>query len=92
MKRLIVSSGFIYSVSAKELVWIYRTVVSGSLWITCNARRGAHQGQDRGVVQRVLSGIHGDAHGGDLEVIADPGQYVKAFFLGDRSGASVLPT
>jgi hypothetical protein len=33
-----------------------------------------------------LDRVHRDAHGGDLDVIADPGQHVKPFFLGNLFG------
>ena len=33
-----------------------------------------------------MGGVNGDAHGGDLEVIADPGQQMEPFFLGDLFG------
>jgi hypothetical protein len=47
---------------------------------------GPHQGLQCWVVQRDMDGVYGDAHGGDLEVIADPGQHVEPFFLGDLFG------
>ncbi|HUH67949.1 MAG TPA: hypothetical protein VLZ05_03175 [Mycobacterium sp.] len=34
-----------------------------------------------------MDGVHRDAHGGDLEVIADPGQQVESFFFGDLFGS-----
>jgi hypothetical protein len=47
---------------------------------------GPHQRLQRGAVQRDMDGVHGDAHGGDLEVIADPGQQLEPFFLDDLFG------
>jgi hypothetical protein len=47
---------------------------------------GPHQRLQCGAIQRDVGGIDGNAHGGDLEVIADPGQKVKPFFLGDLFG------
>ena len=44
---------------------------------------GPHQRLQRGAVQRDVGGVHGDAHGGDLEVIADPREQMEPFFLGD---------
>jgi len=44
---------------------------------------GSHQRLEWGAVQRDVSRVYGDAHGGDLEVIADPRQQVKPFFFGN---------
>src|SRR5262245_7036902 len=38
---------------------------------------GPHQRLQRRVVARDTSGVHGDPHGADLEVISHPGQHVK---------------
>jgi len=53
---------------------------------------GPHQRLQRGAVQRDMDGVHGDAHGGDLEVIADPGQQPDPSSSTTCSGESVLPT
>ncbi len=47
---------------------------------------GPHERPQRGAVQRDMGGVGRDAHGGDLEVIADPGQQVEPFLVGDLFG------
>jgi len=47
---------------------------------------GPHYRLQRWAVRRRVIGSHGDTHGGNLEVIADPGQHVEAFLLGDLFG------
>src|ERR1700722_13674354 len=47
---------------------------------------GSQQGLQRWAVERDMDGVHDDAHGGDLEVIADPGQQSETFFLCDLFG------
>jgi hypothetical protein len=37
-------------------------------------------------VQRDMDGVHRDAQSGNLDVVADPGQHVEPFFLGDLFG------
>ena len=53
---------------------------------------GPHQRLQRGAVQRDMDWVHGDAHGGDLEVIANPGQQWNPSSSATCSGESVLPT
>jgi hypothetical protein len=47
---------------------------------------GPHQRLQRWVIQGDMGGVNGHADGRDLEVIADPGQQVEPFFLGDLFG------
>jgi hypothetical protein len=47
---------------------------------------GPHQRLQRRVVERDTSGIHGDSHGRDLEVVADPGQDRKTLLAGNLFG------
>src|SRR5208283_4426314 len=47
---------------------------------------GAHQRLQRRVVARDASGIRGNPHGGDLKVVADPGQHRKALLGRDLFG------
>jgi hypothetical protein len=53
---------------------------------------GSYDGLDRGVVRVDVGGVDGHAYGGDLEVVADPGQHLPAVLGGYRLRAMVLPT
>ena len=82
----VVSLRFVARESVEEPV----DVVDGPVWLFDEEPQrplvGPHQRLQRGAVQRDMGGVHHDAHGGDLEVIADPGQHVEPFFLGDLFG------
>src|SRR5208282_6310045 len=83
---LVVSLNFITGQPAEER----GDVVDGQLGLFGDREKGSlvgpHQRLQRRVVERDTSGVHGDSYGGDLEVVADPGQDRKALLAGDLFG------
>src|SRR5512135_58389 len=83
---LVVSLNFITGQPVEER----GDVIDGQLGLFGDREKGSlvgpHQRLQRRVVERDTSGVHGDSHGGDLEVVADPGQDRKALLAGDLFG------
>ena len=61
--------------------------IDGQVWLLGKGSEGPlvgpHQRLQRWAIERNMDGVDKDAHGGDLEVIADPGQRSESFFLRD---------
>ena len=83
-ERLVVDSGFVYGVSAEERLDVPHRGVGFVMDHLQGAPVGSYDGLDRRVVRVDVGGIDGHAYGGDLEVVADPGQHLPAVLGGYR--------
>ncbi len=83
-ERLVVGSDLVCGVSAEERLDVPHRGVGFVLDHLQGAPMGSDDGLDRGVVRVDVGGVDGHAYGGDLEVVADPGQHLPAVLGGDR--------
>ena len=83
-ERLVVDSGFVRGVSTEKSLDVPHRDIGFVVNHLQGAPVGAYDGLDRGVVRVNVGGIDGHAYGGDLEMVADPGQHLPAMLGGYR--------